>query len=284
MSCRTFKRIYVAVILLSLPVLLVSQDIISGFVQKKGQGVIALSFTHEQSTEFFVGPEKTGYPGGIDKYKVQSWSAYVAYGLSDNINVIFNLPYVRAITTAGSVPPGGEEKAFQDASIFLKWRPVYRRTGVGALSLVLAGGVTFPMSDYVPDTLVSIGNQGTSIDGRLVLLYKFNSGLFTELLGGYSLRSDVVPNAYTGQIKLGYAAARFFLEGWMQIANSTEGPDIGDPGFTLPATKVDFTRIGATLFYPVIQRVGVFLKWFTTLDGRNIKKANAFSTGLVFRF
>ena len=276
MKNKRFKSIYIMVLFLIIPVMGAAQDIISGFLLEKGKMDVALTFTHESSTEFFVGTEKMDLPA---KYKVQSWTAYLAYGLADNVNIVLNLPYIKATIKDLDL----EEKGAQDAGIFLKWRPVYRKSGGGELSIVLGGGITFPMSEYVHDTLVSIGNRATSIDGRVCLLYKFNSGLFTELLGGYSLRSDVVPNAYTAGFKAGFAFSKLYLESWIQIANSTDGTDIGDINFTLPSTKVNYTRAGVTVYYPIVPKVGIFIKWFSTLDGRNIKKANSFSSGLVLR-
>jgi hypothetical protein len=285
MRSKTFKSVYIIVLFLMLPVFLTSQDLINGFVLEKGKGDVAIAFTHERSTQLFIGTERIDLPAAMGKYKVQSWTAYLAYGLSDNFNIVLNLPYIKATTTGAPNQPGQEEKGLQDAAVFIKWRVYYRKTGAGELSIVAAGGVTFPMSEYVPETAVSIGNRATSIDARIALLYKFNPGLFAELLGGYSLRSGEVPNAYTAGVKTGYTFHKLYIDAWLQLANSTDGTDIGDVNFiTFPSTKVNYTRVGATVYYPIIPQLGIFLKWFGTLDGRNINKADSISSGFVFRF
>lgn len=277
---KMLTTIYITALFLLFPALVSAQEIINGFVLQKGKMDFGISFTQETTKKFYFGTELVDLPPGVGKYKVQSWSAYFAYGLTDDVDIVLNLPYTKAYS---SDDDSLEEKGLQDASAFIKWRAVSQRMSGGQLSIVLGGGVTFPASDYVPDTLISIGNQATSIDTRAAIQYRFDSGLFAELQGGYSFKSTIVPDAYVGGFKLGYGVAKFYLDGWVHMFNSTDGPDIGDPGFTLPATKVNYVRIGATFYYSIVPKLGLVINWVNTVDGRNIKKSNSFSSGLILR-
>jgi membrane-associated phospholipid phosphatase len=288
MKINRFWGVCICVCLLAFPALSSAQDAINGFVLGKGKADLALAFTYENYDEFYRGGTLIDLPPALREYTVKTWSAYLAYGLTDNIDIIANIPYITASADADpSVlnPPGQEEKGLQDGALFIKWRLFHRKTGgAGELSIVTAAGVSFPLSDYVPDTPVSIGNHSVDTDVRLNIMYKFDFGFFGEIQGGYSMRSDEVPDAYMMYGKVGFCGAKFYADAWLRNFTSTEGTDIGEAGFSFPSNKVDAVTAGATLFYSIIPRVGATLKWWTVLDGRNVGKADIMSAGLVFRF
>ena len=110
----------------------------------------------------------------------QSITLYGAYGLSDHLDLIVNLPYVTAMGNADDNMVDQSVGNIQDLSLFLEWNPLSVEAGNGLLAFVGALGVSTPLSDYVADAVLSIGNQATRLDGRLLMQYKAESGFFCQ--------------------------------------------------------------------------------------------------------
>lgn len=259
------------------------QSIVDGFMKGKGNGSVVLSYSWEQYDEFYFADDRRDAPppwGG--QITTQSASLYGTVGLSDDIDIIFNLPYINAqgdgVDTVDQSVGG-----LQDASLFIKWRPILVETGGGNLSFAAALGVATPFSDYEADQVLSIGNQATRGDLRLLTHFIANSGIFAELQAGYSLRSDDVPNATMLNAKVGYAGANFYLDLWSetQISDS-DAPDISEAPFS--QTRVNYTQIGATVFVPVASGLGIAANFGQYVSGRNVGLSTRFGAGLVYNF
>src|SRR4051812_28774690 len=77
------------------------------------------------------------------------------YGISNKLNVLFSLPYVKTKASAGQMH--GME-GVQDLSLWVKWLPLQKELGKGTLSVFALGGYALPASNYVADFLpMSIG-------------------------------------------------------------------------------------------------------------------------------
>ena len=174
-----------------------AQSLADGFMKGKGHGSLVLSYSWEQYDEFYFGTEKMDAPlpyGG--QITTQSVNLYGILGLSDNLDLIINLPFITAQGDAKDAgAPDQKVNGLQDAALFLKWRTVYIESEAGALSFLGALGFATPLSDYEADAVLSIGNQSTRVDARLMTQYKANSGVFIDLQAGYSVRTNDVPNA-----------------------------------------------------------------------------------------
>ena len=273
-----------------------SQPIVDGFTKGKGNGNIVLSYSWERYDQFYRGDTKTDAPppyGG--QITTQSISLYGIVGLTDNIDLILNIPYIIAEGEGQGdmAAPVQEVNNLQDASLFLKWRPLFIETDAGNLSFLGALGFATPLSDYAADEVLSIGNNATRIDGRLITHFQTSAGAFAELQAGYSLRSDDVPNATLLSAKIGFAAEKFYIDLWSetQISNS-DAPDIGDPAFFGPEaqgtpfrlTRVNYTQIGASVFVPIVSSLGVAAGIGQYVSGRNVGLATRFSGGIVYAF
>jgi len=120
-----------------------------------------------------------------------------------------------------------------------------------------------------------------------LLQYRFTSGAFTSVQGGYSLKGDTgddldVPNAGLISGKLGYAGARFYGSAWISGQFSESGRDIGEtPNFS--ATQIDYTLLGLSVSYSIIQNISLNVNGFTTLDGRNALIRNGISGGITYK-
>ena len=73
-----------------------AQSPVNGFMQKKGNGSVVLSYNAESYDEVFLVPKKiTGVPI-FNEIKIKSASIYATYGLSDKFNVVLNVPFIQA--------------------------------------------------------------------------------------------------------------------------------------------------------------------------------------------
>jgi hypothetical protein len=116
--------------------------------------------------------------------------------------------------------------------------------------------------------------------------YKNANGVFITGQLGYSLRSTVVPDAVLSQVKVGYASSRFYIDGYVGNQTSTGGVDILRNGFTgvFPATKVNYTRVGGTIYAPIDPNIGLSIGGGGIIDGRNVGKSYYATAGFTYNF
>lgn len=273
------------IFLIALP--LNAQSLVDGFVQGKGRGSIVASYSWEQYDSFYFGTEQRDAPppyGGL--ITTQSVSLYGIYGLTDNLDVVINLPYINARgdnDSAGAEVPDQNVDGLQDIAVMLKWRAIHLETDNGALSFLGALGFATPLSDYQANAVLSIGNQSTRGDIRLMTQYKANNGLFIDLQAGYSLRSNEVPNATLLFSKIGYAGNHFYIDLWSETQISeSDAPDIG--GVPFNETRVNYTQIGINGFVPIAGGLGLSAGVGQYVNGRNVGLATRVSGGIVYSF
>jgi hypothetical protein len=150
--------------------------------------------------------------------------------------------------------------------------------------------VSTPLSDYQTNTgldyIIAIGNRATKYTALGVAHLKTVSGVFVTGQAGYSLRNNRVPNAVVGEAKVGYAGPKTYLETYASVQHSTSGTDIVQEGFDgfFPATRVNFVRLGASVFRPIAKGLGVSLGASTYVAGRNVGQSTGFSAGATYNF
>jgi hypothetical protein len=105
-----------------------------------------------------------------------SMIAYMGnYGVSDKLNVLFGLPYIKTKASAGTL---SGMSGLQDLSLWVKWMPYEKEFGKSTLSFYAIGGVSVPVSDYTPDLLpLSIGLRSKTISLRAMAIIKSGHGL-----------------------------------------------------------------------------------------------------------
>ena len=192
-----------------------------------------------------------------------------------------NIPY---ITTKGNQITDKKEvseKHFQDATIGIQSKFYQKENTTGAFSVTGGVSLSTPLSKYLTNVIYAIGNRSTRITPSALLQYKFANGIFINGQGGYSLKTNKVPNAVVSAAKIGYAG-KVYIEAYISNQTSTGGIDIGGPGFTperFPETKVNTTNIGASLYF-----AGVTLGAGKRLSGRNAGLPSYYTIGLAYSF
>lgn len=247
---------------------------IDGWSKGKGNMDVVASLSWNQGLGYYLAGGNTA---AIQRYRA-SVGLFAARGLTRDLDLQVSIPFVMSNTEGG----------LQDAQAFLKWLPLHAHIGEGILSGGAAMGYSLPMSDYATEGLGAIGQQATSVIPMGAVQYRWNTGLFTSLVGGLTLRDDPVPSNTHFTFRLGKATADNYWEAYFQWQQADGGKDYRGTGDRAPSTfrelGVDFTRLGGKWFFPMSDRVGLVADVNYTLTGRNIDQAVMVAGSIVWRF
>ncbi|NJL28948.1 MAG: transporter [Thermoanaerobaculia bacterium] len=240
---------------------------------------MALSWTSESYDEFWVGNEKVSVPD-LGEVTTRSLSTWFTWGLTDNLALVANVAHVD-VDTDGLA--GFEDSGVQDASALVEYRFARVRSGALQHDFVVAGGLRTPLSNYVADAPISLGDGTTDVLFRFVYQLRTDGFYFSQQVG-YDVRGEDAPDGFPLYTELGRTWNQLTLSGFYIRYLADGGTDIGDPGFTFPSNQDETQRVGAKLFYRVTPRIGVTVLGFTTLDGRNSGDTSGVSVGGSFAF
>jgi len=227
------------------------------------------------------------------------------YGVTDHLDLLINVPYVRTSTSMGVLHG---QSGFQDFTLSAKYRalsvPVRDFGAVRAIA-VISG--TVPMTGYTPDDApMSIGTQSKRIAGRATLNYLGKNGLYINGSMGYTVRGKVtltrstyytngqlyfsnevaMPNQFDYIATAGYRKNDTTLTAGYGQQQTRGGGDIRPQDAPFLSNRVNYSRFTATLTYP-LPRVRDLQYWFIynkILDGRNVGQANTFTMGFLYTF
>ncbi|MCO6161519.1 hypothetical protein [Flavobacterium sp. NRK F7] len=272
-----------------------SQSPISGFMQGKGKGNISLSYNSEKYDQVYLVPNLADGVPIFNEVQITSASLYATYGVTDQLDVVFSLPYITSKGNASeevlnNLDYENKRSGVQDVSVFVKYNPFYFDYGATSLRLTAAVGVKTPLGGYEENeglqSIIAIGNRSTTVSAIGLAMFKMDSGFFATGQFGGNFATNEVPNSYISELKLGYAVSKFYGDAYLANQFSTSGVDILGEGFEgfFPATRVSYTKIGANVYVPVYQEFGVATGISTLLAGRNIGKATGVYGSLVYKF
>ncbi|RSK33833.1 hypothetical protein [Hymenobacter metallilatus] len=294
MNYRYFSPI--GAILLMSTVVTQAQSLSSGFMSGRKHGSVSISGTQEWYESVYLVPEKVDQVPIFRRINVRSVSLYANYGITDKIEAVLSLPYVRSEGNADPLvtqnsPYTNVREGLQDVSGLLKFKVYSTELGSSLLNLLGVASLSTPVSNYKSEQgleyIIAIGNRATKVSTLGIAQLQTASGVFFTGQAGYSLRSGRVPNAFVAETKVGYAGPRFYVDGWAAFQQSAStGTDILQPGFDgdFTATRVDYTRLGVSVFRPLAQGFGLVLGASTYVSGRNVGKSTGVTGGLAYNF
>ncbi len=292
----TNKMKTLASLCLLLTGLCVAQSPVNGFMKKSGEGALVLSYSQESYNKVFLVPNEINGVPAFNDVTISSLSFFGEIGISDNFNLVLNVPHIKAkgnATEAVLTNNGfeNERKGIQDLKIYAKYRFHTINFEKSTLDFIGAAGLETPLGNYSADeglqSIIAIGNEATSFNGFGIATFKIKTGLFATGQLGYSIRNNDVPNALLSEFKLGYAASKFYVDAFIanQLSDDS-GVDILGEGFTgfFPATRVNYTRIGVNVFMPITEKFGITAGTNAYISGRNLGKATGAYGGVVYSF
>jgi hypothetical protein len=238
----------------------------------------------------------------MGKVSTAMYSIMGNYGITNKLNVMFGLPYVKTKASAGQLKG---QKGIQDFSLWVKWKAYAKKLGSGRLSLFAIGGYSLPASDYTADLLpVSIGLESKNLSLRAMADYQMDKW-FATLSATYVRRSNIeldrfayyttemhysneveMPDAASFNARVGYRNKGLVLELFGDNWTTLGGFDITRNNMPFASNKMNATRVGLNFKYPMPFKPNLSLTGnaFTTIAGRNMGQATGFNAGIFYVF
>lgn len=250
----------------------------TGFLRGAGHTDVSVTYSLNTYDRFWIGSREVedAAVGRIDRRTV---SVYVAYGLTDAIDLVGNFAWARSESNGS----GGfaTEDDPQDATLSVKWRLFEQRVGEGALSLLAAPGIKIPLTDYEENAVTAIGDEQIDLRFRAIVHYQLDRGAFVSVEGGYDRRLEAPSDELVLNVTAGVTIERVTATIFYSGTDSLGGYDIGEGRF--PGVEEDLERLGLGAYVRLTDGIGVAANIWTTTDGQNTGIVDGFSLGFVFR-
>lgn len=224
------------------------------------------------------------------------------YGISNRLNVLFSLPYVRNNTTAGTLH---SQQGVQDATVSLKWVPVVMRTGYGTFRLFAIAMGSIPVGNYQADFLpVAIGMHSRSLMFRALADYQ-SGHLFFSGSGEYMRRDNItidrtayyttemhytnqvgIPDGTNFNVRSGYRSSKWIAEAVLDNTTTLGGFDIRKNDMPFPSNKMNMTVLGINFKYSFTSIKGLELTGGSdyVVAGRNVGQSTVIHSGAYYLF
>ena len=276
-----------------------SQTEIDGLMMEKNALCIGPMFGYSSWKNYWEGTLKRENLN-LGTVSTQMYSVMGNYGITNKLNVLFGLPYIKTKASAGQL--NGQE-GVQDLSLWIKWKPFNKKVASGRLSLIAIGGYSLPVSDYTADFLpMSIGLESKNLSLRGMADYQRGSW-FGTISGAYIRRSNIeldrnsyyttemhytdevkMPDAASFNVRLGWRDKGLVAEAVFDHWNTLGGFDITRNNMPFPSNNMDMSRVAFNFkydmpFYPQLSLTG---NVFTTVAGRNVGQATGFNAGIFY--
>jgi len=224
------------------------------------------------------------------------------YGVGENTNVIFSLPYIRNRASAGTLAP---QEGLQDASLSVKQYLGGKVIKGNTLGLTLVGTYTTPVSNYVADFLpLAIGVRSRTFGLRLLgdlqrdrffatasAAYMHRSAIRIDRNAYYTTEmvysnEVIMPDVFTWMIRTGYRRdPDHIIELVADRMNTLGGFDMRRNDMPFPSNNMEFTRLALGTKWAIGKKGLSFMGNVSrVVAGRNMGQASAAMAGFVYQF
>lgn len=297
------KNFTLCVLFLSGFVSVRAQTLTDGLMMPKKDLCTGLMYTNDQWTKYWEGELKREN-GNIGKITTQSLMWFGNYGITDKINIIAMLPYIKTEASQGTLH--GME-GIQDLSVGVKYNFFGKKFEKSSFNVFAVLNFSTPLSDYTQDFFpLSIGTQTTNIVYRLNAHFKIEQGWFINGSGGYTWRSNTtldrssyydgtdfynsdevkMPNVFDVFVSTGYQKGALQAEVNYLQQNTLGGGDIRRQDMPFVSNRMNFQKIGLLVMYylPKPKNVAVRGSVMQTVAGRNVGQSTTFLGGILYTF
>lgn len=293
------KNLITAVFLLLYTAVATAQTDVDAIMMPKQNFCAGLMYSHSNWKNYWEGTYKRDN-GNIGTLSTQMVGAMGNYGVSDKLNVLFSIPYVRTKASAGTLRG---MKGIQDFSLLVKYMPVEKEWGPGTFSLYAVGGISLPVTNYVVDYLpLSIGLRSRTASLRLMTDYQVGS-IFATLSAAYIFRDNIkidraayyteqmhysnevkMPNAANLNARAGYRSSTLIAEVVLDVFKTYGGFDIRKNDMPFPSNTMNAARLGINAKYTLSKPAGlsVIAGGNYVMSGRNVGQSTTLYTGVFY--
>jgi len=296
---QVFKKTALALVVLLLIKPAIAQTDIDGVMMEKNAFCIGPMAGYSSWKNYWEGTLKRENLN-LGKVSTNMYSIMGNYGITNKLNVLFSLPYIKTKASAGQLKG---MKGIQDLSFWIKYKAFSKKMGQSRLSLFAIGGYSLPASDYTADFLpMSIGLESKNLSVRGMADYQ-RGVWFATASAAYIRRSNIeidrtayyttemhysnevkMPDAASYNVRAGYrdkgAYAELVLDGWKTLG----GFDITRNNMPFVSNEMNATRVGFNFKYPMpfMPQLSVTGNVMTTVAGRNVGQSTGFNAGVFY--
>ena len=276
-----------------------AQTDIDGIMMKKNNLCIGPMFGYSSWKHYWEGTLKRENLN-LGTVSTHMYSVMAAFGISDKLNILLDVPYVTTKASAGTLHG---QKGVQDGSLWVKWMPVDKTIGKGNLTAYGIVGVSAPLNKYVADYLpLAIGLRSKTLSLRAMGDYQVGK-FFVTASGTYMLRSNIkidrdayyttemhytnevaMPDALSFNVRTGYRHGNLIAEAIFDNFTTLGGFDITRNNMPFPSNKMNATRLGANFKYElnVPRGLSIIASGNYVIAGRNVGQATTINGGLFY--
>jgi hypothetical protein len=279
-----------------------AQSLSDAVYLSKKELCVGLLYAYDSWKEYWEGTFKRENLN-LGTVSTQSMQVMGTYGLTDKLNVIVGLPYIRTEASAGTL---AGQNGLQDIMAGLKYQFFAIAQDKHQINLSAVVGGSLPVSKYTPDLLpLSIGFQSKTVFGRLLANYRWNQNLTFTAQATYTSRSNVtldresyytthqiyskevaMPDVFSFGVRAGYRSKSWSAEAMYEQMDCLSGFDIRRNDMPFVSNEMDMSRIGLMGSYTIPQWADLQLmaQLRYTLTGRNVGQSTGFSIGVMKAF
>jgi hypothetical protein len=281
-----------------------AQTLDDGIMMPKRDLCAGSSYSRDTWDQYWEGALKRTN-GNIGKLTTQTNVWFANYGITDRLNVIAMVPYVRTDASQGVLLG---MKGFQDITLAGKFSFLERQFGnYGKLRAIAVATGAIPLTNYTPDFQpLSIGTASKRVTGRFTLHFHSNPGWFLNGSLGYTWRSNVtldrpyyftdgqlfltniveMPQVFDYVLSAGYLKHGLNTEFSFRQQRTQGGGDIRRQDMPFVSNRMNYSQVGAMALYtiPRLRKMEAKFALAYIIDGRNVGQSTTLTATLQYRF
>jgi hypothetical protein len=292
---------FLRVILCVMPISLFGQTITDGLMMSKKDLCTGFIYSNDKWSKYWEGSLKREN-GNIGTLTTQSLAWVAAYGVTDRINVIAMVPYVKTQANQGTLV---EMKGIQDLTVAVKYNFFQKKSETSELKTFAALSFSTPLSDYTPDFFpLSLGTGTTNISWRATTYYRVFGKFYTNVSGAYTWRSNTtldrssyytkdhlymtneveMPNVFDYGVSFGYLKNGLQVDLGYTQQNTLGGSDIRRQDMPFVSNRMNFSKVGLMgLYYvKILNGLAVRGSISQTIAGRNVGLSRTYMAGVLY--
>jgi hypothetical protein len=282
-----------------------AQTPLDGLMMPKGEICIALQYEQGTWDRYWEGTS-IRVNQNIGTFTRQIGMPMIVGGITDKVNVILSLPYVKTGASGGQM---AGVQGIQDLGLSVKALFLEKAIGKGKLTGFSNLSFSTPASNYLSDYMpFSLGFGANELGIRAIGKYELDKGPYVRASSSYLHRGTTeaerefyyadgpfytstmnVPDAIQSQFTLGSWLFNYRLrvEASLTTIRSTSGDDIRTYCMPLPTNKVDFDRVEGFAQYYFKNNgrgLGLIASYQHVISGRNMGQFSGFGLGITYQF
>jgi len=282
----------------------IAQTPLDGLMMPKGEICLAIVYENTTWDRYWEG-STIRVNQNIGTFTKHMGMPMLVGGITDKVNVILSLPYVKTAASAGQLT--GVE-GIQDFGISVKALLLEKSLGKGKLTGFSNLSLSTPASNYLSDYMpFSLGFGANELGIRAIGKYELDKGPYFRASYAYLNRGTTqadreyyfsngsfytstmdVPDAFQGQVTVGswMFNKKLRVEASLTTIRSASGDDIRTYCMPLPTNKVDFDRIEgfAQYYFKTNGGFGLIASYQQAISGRNMGQFSGYGLGITYQF